>query len=291
MNIFFFFLCIATSSLPAQEPAREPSQDGELPSLENVLDRLARVAGLYRDQALRFTCDETISLVAPATTEVHHFRYIYRYSGPEKKLMDWREPRGRAAEASRDKQERARLENYGLPLYILRAYSWIFAFEETVQPFYRYEVLGFGEALYRPAIEVRFEAIPPFQDGVNEWCGTAWVDHDSWQLLRVEAVPAVECKAGVQLQTRLAGKSAAVALAAYPLTEVTTEFDVEKNGMRFPGRVVAERTMYHVETIDGKPSKKETPEFRVTQTYKRYRFFGVRTHEEIRRFVESGGAD
>ena len=86
-------------------------------------------------------------------------------------------------------------------------------------------------------------------------------------------------------EARMAGKSEATALVGYRLTEVTTEFDIEKNGMRFPGRVVATRTSYAVETRDGKPSQRTTPEFRVTQTYKRYQFFGVRTQEEIQNVV------
>ena len=36
----------------------------------------------------------------------------------------------------------------------------------------------------------------------------------------------------------------------------------------------------------GKPSIIEVPEFHITQTYKRYKFFGVRTEEQIRRVVE-----
>jgi hypothetical protein len=258
----------------------------ELPALDTLLDRLSRVATLYRDQALQFTCDETITHVGPSVTEVHRFRYIYRYSGPEKQLMDWREPRGRAAEQSRRKQERARLDHYGLPVFVERAYSWIFVFEKDKQPLFRYAIEGPDVALDRPAIRVRFDAVPPFHDGVNEWCGTAWVDRESWQLLRVEAVQGSDCAAAAQLEARLAGRNSTEALQGFNLTAVTTEFDVVENGMRFPGRVVARRTMYHVETIGGRTSKRETPEFKVTQTYKRYRFFGVRTHEEIRRVVE-----
>ena len=258
----------------------------ELPSLEKVLDRLARVATLYRDQALHFTCDETITHIAANTTEVHQFRYIYRYSGPDKTLIDWREPRGRAAEQSRRKQELARLENYGLPIFVRRAYSWIFVFERDKQAFFRYEIEGPDEALDRPAIRVRFDAVPPYQDGINEWCGTAWVDRESWQLLRVEAVQGKDCQAAAQRAARLSGTSDTEALQGFHLTEVSTEFDIVENGMRFPGRVIARRTSYFLETIDGKSSERVTPVFKVTQTYKRYRFFGVRTHEEIRNVVE-----
>ncbi len=267
------------------------AQRADLPPLETVLAHLARVADLYRDQALRFTCDETISHTQKAFAQVHHFRYIYTYSGAEKKLLDYREPRGRAAEASARKQERARLENYGLPEYVLRAYSWIFVFDDGIQPYFHYEVTGADEAMERPAIRVRFDAIPPYQKGRNDWCGTAWIDRESWQLLRVEAVKGEECLTQTHLEARLSSMGDQLPLALYPITHVTTEFDIEKNGMRFPGRVVLERTETIVEGVQGKSAVYEAPVFRVTQTYKRYKFFGVRTQEEIGGFVNGLGPE
>jgi len=276
----------AATGSAAKELVPPNTEDGDLPPVEMVLQRLARVAALYRDQALRFTCDETITHTAPGHLAVHHFRYIYRYSGEDKALSDYREPRGRAAEASARQKERARLENYGLPAYLLRAYSWIFAFEEGVQPFFRYEVLAADKVLNRPAIRVRFEAIPPYAENRNDWCGTAWVDRESWQLLQVEAVSADECGVQAQLEARLSSEDDASPLALYPITHITTEFDMEKNGMRFPGRVVLERKATTVDGESGKPVVREIPVFRVMQTYKRYKFFGVRTHEDVVRYVE-----
>jgi len=51
--------------------------------------------------------------------------------------------------------------------------------------------------LERDAIVVAFAAQPPFRVGANDWFGKAWVDAESYQLLRVEAMtPAdVEAKA------------------------------------------------------------------------------------------------
>ncbi len=268
--------------LVAPAPRADDSPNADLPALDSVLEHLDRVAGLYRDQALQFTCDETITYTTDDAIKTHEFTYIYLYSD-DNRLLDSRELRGRAAEASPGKRERERLENYGLPMYVLRAYSWLFLFERAKQPFHRYEVLGAGEALDRPAIRVRFEAVPPYQGGVNEWCGTAWVDRDTWQPLRVEAMQAEQCGTKERLEQQMNG---AVPPANATVTWVMTEFGTEKNGMRFPGRVVAKRSTYHVANVGTMPSLRERQVFEITQRYENYQFFGVRTEEEISKRIK-----
>jgi hypothetical protein len=256
----------------------------DLPDVPTVLAHLDRVAGLYRDQALHFTCDETITYITDSAVKTHEFTYIYLFEANE--LKDWRELRGRDAEASAKKRERLRLENYGLPTYVLRAYSWLFLFERVKQPFHRYAVLGDGEALGRAAVRVRFEAIPPYQSGVNEWCGTVWVDRETWQPLRVEAMQADECGTKERLEKQMAG---GFEPRDETVTWVMTEFDMEKNGMRFPGQVVAKRSTYHVVKVGNMPSLRERPVFEITQSYENYQFFGVRTEEEIGKKVRGEG--
>jgi hypothetical protein len=268
-------LCLVAPALRADD-----SPNADLPTLDSVLEHLDRVAGLYRDQALRFTCDETITYTTDDAIKTHEFTYIYLYSD-DNRLMDSREPRGPAPDASPRKRER--LENYGLPMYVLRAYSWLFLFERAKQPFHRYEVLGPGEALDRPAIRVRFEAVPPYQGGVNEWCGTTWVDRDTWQPLRVEAMAVEQCGSTEQLKQQIAGSTAP---SKATLTWIMTEFDVVENGMRFPGRVVAKRSTYRVEMVGDMPSMRERPVFEITQRYENYKFFGVRTEEEISKTIK-----
>ena len=272
--------CCLCSTAPVLLAQESPSADPQ--ALETVLERLDRVASLYRDKALQFTCDETITYDTGTSIKTHEFTYIYLCSDDDR-LLDSREPRGRAAEARPKKREQERLENYGLPMYVLRAYSWLFLFEKAKQQQHRYELLGDGEALGRPAIGVRFEAIPPYQDGVNEWSGTAWVDRETWQPLRVDAILAAELWLKELLEQQM--KGSVVPSSRANVTWVVTEFDIEKNGMHFPSRVVSKRARYHVEMVGEMPSMKERPVFEITQSYENYRFFGVRTQEEISKTV------
>jgi hypothetical protein len=250
---------------------------------------MARVAGLYRDQALKFTCDETIYYTGALGPSVHKFKYIYRYSEEEAKLLDYRTPRGRAERKSDAAQERAALENYGIPVYLLRAYSWVFVFSESVQSSYDFSIEGEEVVLGLPAVRLSFEAQPPFREGVNDWYGTAWIDRSTHQLLRIEALRAEEREQELLLAKSIeveAAQSSSSYRGTYTFSRYTTEFDVEENGMRFPGRVVIERSSHTVRGGRGKGGVTEQMLFRVTQSYKKYRFFGVRTAEQIHSIVE-----
>lgn len=273
--------CMSGSAVSSAGP------ETPLPPLEHVLERLARMAKLYRDNALRFTCDETIYYAGGGHPSLHKFRYIYRYSDEDERLRDYRTPRGRAARKSSQKQERTRLENYGLPIFVKRAYSWAFVFGERHQSLFHYEIEGRDKTHGRSTLRIRFEAIPPYQDGLNEWAGTAWVDRATYQMVRVEAIHTKDLDQYELLQRSLerplSGPSPRG--GSYTFTRVSTDFDVLKNGMRFPGRVVIKRST-HTVSATGRVSVREVPIFHVTQTYKRYRFFGVRTAQQIQRIVE-----
>jgi hypothetical protein len=120
----------------------------------------------------------------------------------------------------------------------------------------------------------------------NDWYGSAWVDRESYQLLRVEAQRPDDHAQEALLHSALQAAKQSGRKSyhgTYPILSYTTEFDVEKNGMRFPGRSVIEKTDFQVR--GGAVLK--TPVYRVSQTYKRYRFFGVRTAEEIHTIVNA----
>jgi hypothetical protein len=265
----------------------EEHQDPELARLQKqILARLANVARLYRDNALRFTCDETILYGGRGVPILHKFHYLYRYSKSDQALRDFRVPRHGIDIDELSEADQVQLDNYGLPVFLLRAYSWIFIFHADNQPLYRYALRGESEALDRPAWSIDFEPIPPIRALHNDWYGSAWVDRDSYQLLRVEAQRPEDHAQQTMLDSALrsARESARKSYhGTYPILSYTTEFDMEKNGMRFPGRSVIEKTLFQVR--GGRVVR--TPVYRVSQTYKRYRFFGVRTAEEIRTIVES----
>jgi len=56
------------------------------------------------------------------------------------------------------------------------------------QKLHRYQILGEDTALGRTALKLRFEPIPPYREELNSWFGTAWIDRETSQLLRVEAM-------------------------------------------------------------------------------------------------------
>lgn len=207
--------------------------------LERVLERLARAADLYRDEALGFTCNESIHYSDARRAVLRRFRYIYRRS-PDGELQEYREPL-RAASRGPDAHSAS-----ALPLgAMFRPYSWMFVFAREKREAYRYELEGEQSVLGRRTLRVRFDAVEPYVQDINEFYGTAYVDLETFQPVRVEAY---------RVNDR------------HRLTRYTTDFDVVKNGMRFPGQV----------RIAG-----GLPRFAVVQTYKRYSFFNVRARDEI----------
>ena len=58
-----------------------------------------------------------------------------------------------------------------------------------------------------------------------------------------------------------------------------------ENGMRFPGRVLIEGHRYRINSPREKKAYRAIPIFRVEQLYTNYRFFSIRTAEEIKRIV------
>src|SRR5262249_25582710 len=123
---------------------------------------------------------------------------------------------------------------------------------------------------------------------INDWFGTAWIDAESFQLLRVEALKAADRRKQEKLERDLTDPAPAPppGVGAGALIEkVDTDFSVEKNGMRFPGTVVIWNSRYRVQRNDGGKEIQESPVYRVTQAYTNYRFFNVRTREEIRDLI------
>jgi hypothetical protein len=218
----------------------------EAPELDAVLERLARVAQLYYDEALRFTCDESIVYSNEGTSSQHRFRYMYSSSGG--KLEEYRELIGKTATGIVERRP-ASDPMEGLDGILLRPYSWVFAFAPLIQAQHRYALEGEARVFGIPALRVHFAPVPPSVRGKNEWVGTAYVDRRTFQLLRVEAYHVTD-----QATRKLF---------------YTTDFDVVEHGMRFPGQVRI----------------RSAGELWVNQTYKRYRFFGVRTETEMERFV------
>ena len=268
------------AALPPQPtaPPEPGAEDGT--GLEGLLDRLGRAAGLYRDTALRFSCDEEITGTGLAGAP-YRFEYIYVYSASQG-FQDYRTVPGTKRPREADPNA------YRIPQFLRRAYSWIFIFGADVRKHNRYAIAGADDALGRAALKVTFEPIPPFRRDVNEWFGTAWIDRETFQILKVEALQHEEQRKQKELEEDLAGSPTGHPRARrtrHQIERVTTEFSVEKNGMRFPGKVVIALTEFVVPGEGGSAPFDESPVYRIEQTYTNYRFFSVRTRDEIRAIV------
>jgi len=267
-------------TLPALSASTAAASSPPDPILEGMLRRLNRVAKLYRDGALEFSCNETMTWSDPGPRKVRS-SYMYVYD-----------------DATGFHDYRTRLEN-GRPVLVVpgsegpdhflqRAYSWAFVFGAI--PNHRFFLEGRETALGRAAYRIDFAPVPPIKEGINDWYGNVWVDVETYQILKVEAVHDDQQAAYAGFQAEL--KRAEPAPPGAPerkfvFETVTTEFTVVKNGMRFPGKVTIARSRYVFPGGGRGNPYREIPLSLVTQTYDDYRFFGVRTEEEIRRIVLS----
>ena len=156
-----------------------------------------------------------------------------------------------------------------------------------------------------PAVAIEFEPGPPIEEGVNDWYGTAWVDPEMGQLLRVIALTPKDHETMNQWEEHSGAGNVDEVEAEFSI--ITTWFSKEENGLRFPGRVVLEQSRYRARRgteadgplgrrltyMDGHLVEREKSGrslrrwvlLRVEQTYRDYQFFSVRAADEIQRFV------
>jgi len=190
-----------------------------------------------------------------------------------------------------DTLEEARPEEFGIGMFLKNAYLFTQLFSERRQPFYRYSVEGEERVLGRPATRLFLAPESPMQPKVNEWLGRFWIDTETSQILKVEAYEAESATDWVSLQSDLvhARYAAEVFYREYVLEKVTVEFDVERNGMRFPSRV--DIVLERYELLGGRPERNRKPRklARTKQNFTNYRFFEIKTAEEISKHIEGGG--
>jgi len=258
-------------------PLAAPTQAQSSRSLDAWLIRLDEVAALYRDRALSFSCRETIVWNQnPGKDGRTSFDYIYVFNDRSGRLEDHRTFPGDAGKEGAPQDVSP--AQAGVPRYLRSGMLWPFVFQRSRWPLHHYFLLGEAEALGRPAVRIGFDALPPYQPDVNGWFGTAWVDRETGQILRVEAFVPAAYETWSRFQEYLAG---GLPRGPYILERIETEFGVERNGMRFPSRVWIEEARYRA--VGERPTKrhKATPLMTVEQRFDQYRFFGVRTEAEI----------
>lgn len=265
--------------------------------LRLVLDHLAQTARFYRARALTFACDETIIASTYNASggfrrrDVYELQYIYTFEDPPedappdtiRRLRDYRTRRDAEA-APGDAPEEVRLESLDLPVATMRAYSWAFLFQEGLQSHYRFDLVDQERALDRDALVIAFDPVPPVVAGFNDWFGRAWIDAETYQVLRIEALQAgdyAELDAIEQDRVTLN-----VPRDGRLVVRLEAEFAVEERGVRLPSRVTLTGEDFSMRALAfGLPGgiSSVLPEwrlrgrvvFRVEQVYDEYRFFEV----------------
>jgi len=260
-----------------------PQTTPEAPALPELLMGMDRASRLYLDTALRFTCDETITEPFSAP-RIRHFQYIFVHE-PDGSLQDYRMSKGKGVRPEVD------LGKLGFNHFLNRAYFWVLIFNSKRQKLFRYEGLGEAEALGVKAQMILFEPIPPYQEAINDWFGTAWVDPETFQILRVQAMKADKHENWENLKRDLELATAGDEEPAgryYEIQTTSTEFGMVKNGMRFPSRAEIVSSLYSLSKAVPTARANLARQERTVQTYKRYKFYGVRTREEIRNLLHPG---
>ena len=267
----------------AMAPAAAQNKDAA-PSLEVLLGRLSRTASLFRDTALEFGCREIISWRGFGRPRKETFEYVFVYDDKE----GFKDYRTVPFVGKRSKiPEEVSPGDYGVPRYLRSAYLWIFAFRSSRQGLHHYRMVGEEEVLGVQAVQIAFEPIQPYQKNVNDWFGVAWVDPELGQLLKVVAYEPKEYEKKHDFEAQRAGRMIDRGTAQYET--ITTLFTEEKNGLRFPGQVVFDSSIYQWQRGRGFGEPSKSTELRVEQRYRNYRFFSVRTADEIRGHILDKG--
>ena len=266
-------LAVCTALAAAEPPAG--------PSLQQILLGLDRTSYLYLDSALRFACKETVLEWNRGSRSLHKFEYLFVYD-KSRGFQDYR------MVVSKGQRQPANPIGLGVRLFLERPYMWVLVFNRTRQDKYRYQLLGTEKIGGVPTVQVRFEPIPPYKESINDWFGTAWIDPSTYQIVRVEAMKTED----FEEQSRLEKDREEIALPpaegpgrSYRIEQVSTDFTVIKNGMRFPGKAKVVSTLYYLPKRPEGRNPEEISEEHSAQTYSKYRFYGVRTFEEVQKIL------
>jgi hypothetical protein len=249
--------------------------------LDHTLGRLARVAELYRDTALGFTCEETISYSGQRNGQVR-FAYLLT-KDKHGKLGDFRTWSSSKSGKAVDPRD------YKVPRFLESAYLWAFIFRADRQPLYKF-ALGETEEGDDPRVVVviLFGPRGPLLKGLNDWVGSARIDRETSQILSVTAFTPDDWNRRVAREREIVAaptRDVHEDRKTYEIERIVTVFGFVKNGMRFPSHV--EITMTHSSIAPG-TRYDEINDYvvrKVTQDYKDFEFFSVRSSEEISGFV------
>ena len=267
---------------------------GRAPSAEEA--RLGRLAAIYQPAMVSFTARETIvetryssaggaaeTLSSIGDRRISEFEYVYGEHGLDGNLSTGFRRRMAAA----DPDPRASLAAFESTSLLGAAHGWpLLVARRNGRPAYRYVVAGEDSALGRPAVLIAFRPTAEAPGGSPGWFGTAWIDRETSQILRVYALGAADHEEKVRFMDAVRRRDASA--EEFTFTEITTDFWEEMNGLRFPGQVAIKRNRYRV-TGDIVEPFETFPELEVAQTYTDYRFLAIPSADEIRRLISGPG--
>jgi len=270
--------------------------------LKPILQRMARTASLFRDSALQFACREKITWRGSGEPGRATFEYVFVYDDLEG-FQDYRTVPflGKRRKAPKEISP----DDEGVPWYLRSAYLWVFVFRDSRQLLHHYRLAGEEEVLGVQAVKIEFEPILPIRPKLNDWYGTAWVDPRLGQLLKVVAFTPQDHETKLMWEEYRAANITDETRATFGT--ITTLFTEERNGLRFPGKVTLEHARFigqRDDRADGRQSRKMVMKdghqvekkkkvggsrtvtlLRVVQTYHNYKFFSVRTEDEIENYI------
>jgi hypothetical protein len=160
--------------------------------------------------------------------------------------------------------------------------AWTQIFDETARERFRF---GIGPAFTTPwrlARPVRFGASGLVRDGrrIDEWSGTAWIEVNSGNVVRIEARPNFQDRRLEAEFQKWITSFSFIGLRPFAKTpighEIRIDFDEEHEGFLYPSRV-------ELRTIRQVAADRAVTISRTIVEYRNYEFFRSETDEEIGR--------
>ena len=269
---------------PVLQPPTQEMADAiraERAELDKLLASLAIRAETYESGLLRFVCEETLIRSSFNTSsgrlrdqDVGRFDYLLG-----------RTSSGDIIERRRSLEKEGSTRWKDLELNHPQPYRWTLLFSRHNQQLFNYRLAGQEVVHFRLATVIEFDAILPFTDGtdITQWSGSAYVDAESLDVLRVEAVPPGQ---QIRLEAATRDYHQAFRLIGIPLRRRPrvhvheVDLTYQKDGLRLPTLVMTQR--YTATNTEERSLHKQ-----VMQIFTDYQLFQVETDEKLREIRDS----
>lgn len=272
-----------------EEPPGSPLADDFLPDFDGewgledaLLDELARMSAIYEDRATGFTAIETHRTARyrdgeAGDEDVRRYAYILRTTEDSIRVD---EVRNVIKSGGRLGTEIVDAEPFP------SAYTWIFLFHETNQPYFSYRLIGDHFEGFDWVHEIQFRGALPFTDGkdIRQWEGIILVDAVSNTPLEIRAQPSSQTE---RLRQQFQSWSKSWNIAGFrsgprPFGyRCEVEFRERRSGLAFPSRL-------RYDTYRAVSPQRAVRWAASSRYYTDYRLFGVETRETVANPPASG---